>query len=258
VNTVPLGIKETAMKFSALTVAATVAFSVLVAPGADAAEVKLFVGGGFRAAATELAPAFERATGHKLVSTFDSAGGLERRIKAGEAFDVLLIGASTFDALGDKIAPAPRVDIARAGLGVAVKAGAPKPDVGSVDAVKRALVGAKSVAYVGEGHSGQYFLATLDRLGIGEAMKPKLKPLGVADVVKAGASGEAELVVYVVPALLADRGVELAGALPEELQSYVSLTAALGTESKEPDAAKALIAFLQSQAATPVIRAKGW
>lgn len=98
----------------------------------------------------------------------------------------------------------------------------------------------------------------LGRLGIGEEMKPKLKPLGVADVVKAGASGEAELVVYVIPGILPDRGVELVGPLPAEIQSYVSLTAALSTAAKEPEAGKALITFLQSDAAAQVIKAKGW
>ena len=141
---------------------------------------------------------------------------------------------------------------------MAVKAGSPKPDISSVDAFKRALVNAKSVAYVGEGHSGQYFVGLLDRLGIAEPMKPKLMPKGVADVVKAGASGEAELVVYVIPGILADRGVELVGPLPAEIQSYVSLTAALSATAKEPEAGKALITFLTSDAATPVIKAKGW
>ena len=248
------------MKIGAFTAAAKLAFMFLLAQSltAQAAEVQFFAGGGFRSVVNELAPAFERTTGHKIVATFDSAGGLERRIKAGESFDVLLIGASTFDALGGKIAPTPRVDVARAGLGVAVKAGTPKPDISSVDAVKRVLVNAKSVAYVGEGHSGQYFVAMLDRLGIGEQMKPKLKPLGVADVVKAGASGEAELVVYVIPGILPDRGVELVGPLPAEIQSYVSLTAALSTAAKEPEAGKAFIAFLTSDAAMAVIKAKGW
>jgi molybdate transport system substrate-binding protein len=248
------------MKIGALAATAKLAFVFLLGQSlaAQTADVQFFAGGGFRSVMNELAPAFERTTGHKVVTTFDSAGGLEWRIKAGESFDVLLIGASTFDALGDKITPALRVDVARAGLGVAVRAGAPKPDIGSVDAVKRALVNAKSVAYVGEGHSGQYFIEMLGRLGIGEQMQPKLKPMAVADVVKAGASGEAELVVYVIPGILPDRGVELIGPLPAEIQSYVNLTAAVSTAAKEPEAAKALIAFLQSDAATQVIKAKGW
>ena len=201
---------------------------------------------------------FERATGHKVVATFDSNDGLERRIKAGESFDVLLIGTPTFDVLGGKIAPAPRVVVGRAGLGVAVRAGTPKPDITSVDAFKRALLGAKSVSYVGDGLSGVYFVALLDRLGIAEPMKPKLKPTGVANVVKAVASGEADLVVHVIPGILAERGVELVGPLPAEIQSYIDLTAGLSAAAKEPEAGKALITFLTSDAAIPVIKAKGW
>jgi molybdate transport system substrate-binding protein len=141
---------------------------------------------------------------------------------------------------------------------VAIKAGSPKPDISSVDAFKRALLNANSVAYVGEGHSGIYFVGLLDRLGIAEQMKPKLIPKGAAEVIKAGASGEADLVVYIVPALLADRSVELVGPLPAEVQSYIVLTTGLSAAAKEPEAGKALIKFLTSDAATPVIRAKGW
>jgi molybdate transport system substrate-binding protein len=248
------------MKIGTLAATAKFAFLFLLAQGlaAHAADVQLFVGGGFRAVMTELAPMFERTNGHKVVATFDSNDGLERRIKAGESFDVLLIGAPTFDVLGDKIAPAPRVLVGRAGLGVAVRAGAPKPDIGSVDAFKRTLLGANSVSYVGDGLSGVLFLAVLDRLGIAEQMKPKLKPTGIANVVKAVASGEADLVVHNIPGILADRGVELVSPLPAEIQSYIVLTTGLSATAKEPEAGKALIQFLRSDAAAPIIKAKGW
>lgn len=225
---------------------------------AQAAEVKVFSGGGFRSVMTELAPVFERTTGHKVVATFDSNDGLERRIKAGESFDVLLIGTPTFDVLGDRIAREPRAIVGRAGLGVAVRAGTPKPDISSADALKRALLGANSVSYVGDGLSGVLFMGLLNRLGIAEPMKPKLKPTGVANVAKAVASGEADLVVHVIPGILAERGVELVGPVPAEIQSYIDLTAGLNAAAKEPEAGKALIDFLRSDAATPVIKAKGW
>ncbi|HEV1999989.1 MAG TPA: molybdate ABC transporter substrate-binding protein [Xanthobacteraceae bacterium] len=250
------------MKIGALAATAKVAFLFLLAQGlaAEAADVQLFSGGGFRSVVTELAPAFERATGHKVVATFDSTGGFERRIKAGESFDVVLIGPEVVDSLikEGKVVSGTNANVARGGLGVAVKAGNPKPDIGSVDAFKRALLNAKSVAYVGEGHSGQYFLAMLGRLGIAEQMKPKLKPQVVADVLKAGASGEADLVVYIVPAILADRSVELVGPFPAEIQSYVVLATGLSANAKEPEAAKSLIRFLGSEAAAPVIKARGW
>lgn len=250
------------MKIGTLAAAAKFAFLFLLAQGlaAHAAEVRLFSGGGFRAVMTELAPMFERATGHKVVATFDATGGFERRIAAGESFDVLLIGPELIDSLikQGKVVAGTNAIVARGGLGVAVKAGNPKPDVSSVDAFKRALLGANSVAYVGEGHSGALFVAMLDRFGIADAMKPKLKPKAVADVLKAASSGEADLVAYIMPAILADRSVELVGPFPAEVQGYVVLTTGLSATAKEPEAGKALIQFLQSGAAAPVIRARGW
>ncbi len=248
------------MKVGMLAATAKVAFLFLLAQSlaAQAAEVKVFSGGGFRSVVTELAPMFERTTGHKVVATFDSNDGLERRIKAGESFDVLLIGTPTFEVLGDRIAPAPRAVVGRAGLGVAVRAGTPKPDITSADALKRALLGAKAVSYVGDGLSGVLFLALLDRLGIAEPMKPKLKPTAVANVAKAVASGQADLVVHTMPVILAESGVELVGPVPAEIQSYVDLSAGLNAAAKEPEAGKALITFLTSDAAIAVIKAKGW
>ena len=248
------------MTISALAATAKATFLLLLAQSlaAQAAEVKVFSGGGVRSVMTELAPMFERTTGHKVVTTFDSNDGLERRIKAGESFDVLLIGTPTLVLLGDKIAPAPRAVVGRAGLGVAVKAGAPRPDITSADALKRALLSTNSVSYVGDGLSGVLFLALLDRLGIAEPMKPKLKPTSVANVVKAVASGEADLVVHSIPAILAESGVELVGPVPAEIQSYVELTAGLSAAAKEPEAGKELITFVTSAAAIQIIKAKGW
>ncbi len=225
---------------------------------AQAAEVKVFSGGGFRSVVTELAPMFERATGHKVIAIFDSNDGFERRIKQGESFDVLLIGTPTFVVLGDKIAPAPRVVVGRAGLGVAVRSGAARPDISSADALKRALLAANSVSFVGDGLSGVLFRTLIERLGIAEPMKPKLKPTETANVVKAVANGEADLAVHVMPGILAERGVDVIGPVPAEVQSYIDLTAGLSAAAPEPDAGKALITFLRSDAAVSVIRAKGW
>jgi molybdate transport system substrate-binding protein len=248
------------MAMNIRSIAFAFAFLLASSVAVQAADVHLFVGGGFRSTMTELVPAFERATGHKLIATFDSTGAFERRIAAGESFDVLLIGPELVDSLikQGKVVSGTNAIVARGGLGVAVKAGNPKPDVGSVDAFKRTLLNANSVAYVGEGHSGALFVGLLDRLGIAEPMKSKLKPKAVADVIKTGASGETDLVVYIVPAILADRSVELAGPFPAEIQSYVVLTTGLSAAAKEPDAGKALIRFLTSEAAAPIIKARGW
>jgi molybdate transport system substrate-binding protein len=227
---------------------------------AQADEVKFYAGGGFRTVMTELAPMFQKATGHTVAPTWDSAGGLERRVNAGESFDVLFIGPDIVDRLAQqgKIVAGTRHDVARAGLGVAVRKGAPKPDVSTVAALSETLSSAKSIAYVGEGMSGVYFVGMLDRLKLADRIKPKLKPLGVADVTKAVASGEADLVVYLMPALLADRGLDLAGPLPADVQNYVVLATGLSAAAPQPEAAKALIAFLQSDAVSKAMRASGW
>jgi molybdate transport system substrate-binding protein len=248
------------MNVGTLAATAKAALLLLLAQSlaAQTAEVKVFSGGGFRSVVTEVVPMFERATGHKVVATFDSNDGFERRIKAGESFDVLLIGTPTFVVLGDKIAPAPRAVVGRAGLGVAVRAGASRPDITSADALKRALLGVNSVSFVGDGLSGALFRALIDRLGIAEPMKPKLKPTEVANVAKAVANGEADMVVHVIPGILAERGVDVVGPVPAEIQSYIDLTAGLSAAAKEPEAGKGLITFLTSDAAVPVIKAKGW
>ncbi len=248
------------MKISALAATAKIAFLFLLAQSlaVQAAEVKVFSGGGFRSVVTDVVPLFERATGHKVVATFDSNDGFERRIKAGESFDVLLIGTPTFVVLGDKIAPAPRVVVGRAGLGVAVRAGAPRPDITSADALKRTLLAANSVSFVGDGLSGVLFRSLLDRLGIAEPMKPKLKPTENANVVKAVANGEADLAVHVMPGILSERGIDLVGPVPADVQSYIDLTAGLNAAAQEPEAGKGLITFLTSDAAVTVIKAKGW
>ena len=249
------------MKIGALAAAAKVAFLFLLAQSlaAQSAEVKLLSGGGFMSVMNEIAPQFERTSGHKLVSSFESTGALRRQINAGESFDVVLIGAELIEELvkAGKVAPGTRVDVARAGLGVAVRADAPKPDIGSVDAFKRALVNAKTVSYLGEGTGGARFVALLDNFGIAEQMKPKLRPLEIANVVKVVASGEVELVVDLITRILAERGVELVGPLPGEIQSYSGFSAALSAAPKEPEAAKSLMQFLKSDAAAPVIKAKG-
>ena len=143
-----------------------------------------------------------------------------------------------------------------AGVGVGVGAGAPKSGIGSVEAFKRALLNAKSVAHSAEGPSGVYFRSLLDRLGIAEEMKPKLKPLSGDALAKAVPSSQAELIVSSMPDILAE-GIVLVGPLPAELQSYIRFAAGVGANAKEAKAAEVLIKFLTAPAAIPVINAKG-
>jgi molybdate transport system substrate-binding protein len=225
----------------------------------EAAEIKVLSGNGGRAAVIELAKQFERASGHKVTLHFEVNAAQEKKIAAGEPFDVAILNPPVLERLikVGKIAAGSRADIGTAGLGVAVRKGAPKPDIGSVEAFKRTLLGVNSVAFPGEGASGRYFVGLLTRLGIADQMKPKLKPMVAEDTVEVVARGEADMVVVIASRIVDVPGVELVGLLPAELQTTIGVSAGLGASVREPEAAKALIAFFTAPAARAVITAKG-
>jgi molybdate transport system substrate-binding protein len=240
--------------------AALVAISALAAvSAAHAAELKALSGNGARAAVRELVSQFERASGHKVALRFEVNAELKRKIEAGETFDVAILNPPVIEDLmkHGKIVAGTRADIGRAGLGVAVRAGAPKPDIGSVEAFKRALLAANAVAYPGEGASGVYFAKLTERLGIAAEMKPKMRPMPAEDAVEVVARGDAEMVVVVSSRIYDVEGVDPVGPLPDELQTMIGFAAALGAAAKEPDAAKELIRFLSAPEAAPILRAKG-
>ena len=155
-----------------------------------------------------------------------------------------------------KIAGDTRVDIARVGIGVAAREGAPKPDIGSVDAFKSLLLSVKSVTYASEGATGTHFAKVLDRLGITEQVKAKTKPNAPDRLLQGVAAGEVELAIH-HPFMLSAKGVQFVGLLPAELQSWFVNTAGVGAAAKQPDAAKALIKHLTTPEAAAVIKAKG-
>jgi molybdate transport system substrate-binding protein len=227
---------------------------------AQAAEVNVFAPTTIRAVMNELGPQFERATGHRLAIKYDTAPVMKRQIDSGQAFDLAILTRPLIDETikQGKIVATTRADVGRAGAGVAIRKGAPRPDVGSIDAFRHTLLNAKSIAYAAEGTTGAYFLGLLDRLGIAAEAKPKLKPMGGGGVVAPVASGEAEIAVVTTPLILEDPRVELAGSVPAELQNYIVFTAGVGTAAKEADAAGALIRLLTAPAAAPVLRAKGF
>ncbi len=227
-------------------------------PAAEAAEVKVIGANPMKAVVQELGAQFERDTGHKLITKFVSGPVVKREIDAGETFDLAISATPVIDALikEGKIVAGNRVDVAYAAVGVGVRAGAPKPDIGSVEAFKRALLNAKSVAYSAEGPSGVHFKRLLDRLGIAEEMKPKLKPMSGDALAKAVPSGEAEMIISSMPDIIAD-GIALVGPLAPELQLYIRFAAGVGSNAKEAEAAKVLIKFLTAPAAVPVLKAKG-
>ena len=234
---------------------------MLLAQGtvAGAAEIAVLGTPSLKPTLDKLGPQFERATGHKLAIKYATSAVLKRQIDAGEPFDAALLVPASIDDLikQGKIAADTRTDIARSAIGVAVRAGAPKPDVGSAEGFKRTLLGAKSVSFSGEGASGKYFIALLDQLGIGADMKPRLRPLPGAAVVEPVAKGEVDIAVITIANIVGVAGVELAGQLPPELQHYTVYTAGVAMGAKEAEAAKALIRLLMAPETTPLIKAKG-
>jgi molybdate transport system substrate-binding protein len=225
---------------------------------AHAADIKVLSTIGVRSMVEELAPQFEQQTGHKLVITYGIANVLKKQIEAGEPFDLAIMTAAVADDLikQGKLVAATRTNVACGGIGIAVRAGAPKPDIGSVEALKGALLDVKSIAYSKEGGSGIYFAGLLERLGIAEAMQPKTTH-GAGNVAELVAAGEAEMAVQLITERISIRGVELVGPLPAEVQNYIVLTAGVGAQAREPGLAQDFLQFLTAPAVLPVLKAKG-
>ena len=240
-------------------VAVAVAAMPMLLETAAAAEIKVLSGTGPRSAVRELVAQFERTTGHTVVIRFDVNAEVRRKIEARETFDVTVLNPEVLDELirQCKVSAASRRSIGRAGVGVAVRAGARKPDISSVEAFRRALLDAKSVAFPHEGASGVYFVSLLTRLGIADEMKPKLRPMPASDTAEVVARGEADMVVVVMPRISGVPGIDVVGPLPPELQTHIGFAAGVSVAASEPEGAQALVRFLSSSEAAPVLRAKG-
>ena len=227
------------------------------------AELTVFSTIGVRSAAEALFARFENTSGHKLAVTWASAAMLVKRIESGETADVLILSRAGIETLKQqgKIAPGSDVALASSGVGIAVKAGAPKPDISTPEALKQTLLIAKSIAYSepsAGGASGVYFAKLLERMGIAEAIKPKTKyppPGGFSGELLL--TGEAELAVQQKPELMHVAGTEIVGLLPDELNLITEFAAGLMPDRKNADAAMALIQMLKSPEAGNVFRAKG-
>ena len=250
------------MKKPLLAVAASVlVLGTFLSPIANvqAAELQILAGGAMTAPLRELAAQFEKASGHKLVFRFGTTPGLIKLVTTGGPFDLAVVPREVFkDAAAQaQFASGPTTDIARVGLGVAVRSGAPKPDISTPEALKQTLLKAQSIASLPESAAGAQILRVFERLSISEAMKAKTKAqTGPAQIVQAVAKGEAELGVFLVNVLTAP-GVDLVGPFPADLQQEVVFTAAVAANTKEADAARAFITYLTTPAATVVIKAKG-
>jgi molybdate transport system substrate-binding protein len=227
-----------------------------------AAEIKVLTAGAMKAVVLALTPEFEKATGHKVVVDNDTAGGLAKRIGGGEAFDLAIVTPRVVDDLTaqGKIAAGSKADLAKVGIGVAVKEGAAKPDIASVDGLKAALLAAKSVVYIDPkagGSSGIYFDKLLERLGIANEVRAKAKLKAGGYVAELVASGEAEIAVHQISEIVPVKGVTLVGPLPKEVQNITVYTAGIGATARDAAAAKALLDHLAGAAAAPVLASKG-
>jgi molybdate transport system substrate-binding protein len=234
---------------------------------AHAAEIRVLGAVGMREVMLDLGPKFERATGHTLAMTFDASGVIVRRIETGETVDVIMILRSSFERLtqAGKIAPGSVTDLASSIAAVAVRHGDPKPDISSVEAFKRMLLDARSIARPNPadgGASGVHIEQVLKRLGILDEVKAKTIAFGRPGDPEAMpgykvAVGRADIALHQLQELLAVPGIDIAGPFPRDLQGVFMFSAGVANGAKEADAARGLINFLRTPKATAIIKAKG-
>lgn len=237
---------------------------LLLVAAAAAQELKVLTSGGFTAPFLEVVPEAERATKHKIATAFGASMGgapdsIPSRLERGEAADVVIMASEALDALARQghIVPGSRVDLVRSSIGMAVRAGAAKPDISTVDALKRTLLSASSIAYSASA-SGTYLSNELfPRLGILEQIAPKLKRIVSERVGTIVARGEAEIGFQQVSELLPIEGIDYVGPLPAEVQRVTVFAAGVAAKSANPEAARALIRFLSSPAVVPAIVKNG-
>ncbi len=230
------------------------------AASAQAPEIRVLASNGIREVIESLKPQCERAAGHTLAMQYGSTTEILQTIAKGGQFDLAILTTEGIDELikEGKIPAGSRVDIARAGIGVGVRAGAPKPDIATPDALKQTLLKTKSITYAKDGASRVYLEKMFDGLGIGADLKPKIiLEQGSGAAGKRVASGSAELVMTLASEILPMPGVQFVGPLPAQLQSYVSFAAGVSAKAANAEAGKAMIKFLASPAAAPALKPKG-
>jgi molybdate transport system substrate-binding protein len=229
---------------------------------ATAAELKVLTAGAFKQVVVALVPAYEKQTGNNVIIDNDTAGGLKTKIEGGEAFDVAIITPAVLKELtaSGKVAAGSTANVASVGVGVVVKEGAAKPDIGTVDAFKRALLAAKSVAYIDPasgGSSGIYIDKLLERLGIADQIRPKAKLKKGGHVADLIVSGEAELGLHQISEIVPVKGAVLVGPLPKEIQNTTTYAAGLSASTQNKAAAQALLQVFSGAEAAAVLKSKG-
>ena len=237
-----------------------VAICALIGMGvANAAEITVLSTQATEQAYRELLPQFEKASGHKVTTTFTGTLDAKKRIAAGETFDLLIMASPEIDAFiaSGTLAPGSRVDLAKSGVGVGVKAGAPKPDISSVDALKNTLLAAKAIGY-STGPSGNYLIGMFERLGIADQVKPKLKqtPTGVF-VGTIVANGEVDIGFQQVSEMATFPGVDYVGPLPAEVQKMTVFASGIAANAKQPEAAKAWVKFITAPESAQAFKKRG-
>jgi molybdate transport system substrate-binding protein len=243
-----------------------IGFLLLLSGGvvAQAAEIRMLVSGGFVPIMKDITPKFERATGHKLVVSTDTLGAIVKRVRGGESFDIVLAPRTAIDGFvkDGKSAAGNVTVVASAGMGLAVRQGAPKPDISSPEALKRTLLAARSISYpdpsnpAGNTALGIHVTRILDRFGITEAMKSKTVFPASLDVGDPVGNGEAEVGIAQLQNLSRSRGIEIVGPLPAELQDPVIFAAAIMISAGDAEASKAMVGFFRTPDAAAAIRAQ--
>jgi molybdate transport system substrate-binding protein len=244
------------MKAQLMIAAIAVTVLPLLAARSQAAEIKLSASTAVKTVLEDLLPQFEKATGNKVVVSIAPAAVLKKRIDEGAAFDVAILTLPLTESLIKEGKAATAHTIAHAGIGVAIRRGAAKPDISTTEAFKHTLLDAKSIGFTAGGASGDYLKGLFDKLGIADAVKPKLQLLkGPAG--EAAARGDVEIGMTQISEILPYADAEFVGPLPSGVQSYTYFSATVAVASKEQDASKALIQYLAAPAALAVIKGKG-
>jgi molybdate transport system substrate-binding protein len=237
---------------------AGIGLSLLMAGAAHAADIQAFLTGASRRSLEALIPQFERATGHKVTSQYGLPPALVKKVDAGEPFDVIIL---SYDVEGlikqGKVVAESRAVLGRIGIGVAVRKGAPKPDFSTVEAFKRSMLSAKSIATSGEGSSGRYVDSLIEKLGIADQVRPKIKSGGAGTSAQLVARGEVDFVVSGLPPLIGTPNIEWLGYLPPEINHWLLFTGGVGPRAKEPEAGRAFLKFLTTPAAVAVWKENG-
>jgi len=234
--------------------------ALILTPPAHAAEITVLTAGAFKPVAATLIPSFEASTGDKVILRNDTVGALLRRIKAAEPFDIALISPAGLNELGDKIVPGSITTLAKVGIGVGVKAGAPRPDIASVAAFKATMVNAPSVAYIDPksgGSSGIAVARLFQTLGIADVMAPKSVLVHGGLAAEAVADGRATIVVHQISEIISVPGVTVVSPLPAEVQSETSYAGAIASNTAAPNAARAFLTALTGPAVHAVLIEKG-